>query len=174
MGVLALGFAFANPLAMAGVVVHVTGHAIAKSLGFYAATPLLTHAPGAGSRAATGIGRTSPALGASLGISLGSLAGLPPSPLFASEVLIVAGGFAAGRTWEASAAAILLALGFLGLGHALLETVAGRTRRHRDAPLGLRSVVALTAVATVALLALTALAPWLPGSELVDAMLDIA
>jgi hypothetical protein len=32
--------------------------------------------------------------------------------------------------------------------------------------------VALTAVATVALLALTALAPWLPGSEIVKAMLD--
>ena len=48
MGVLALGFAFANPLAMAGVVVHVAGHAIAKALGFYAATPLLAHVPGAG------------------------------------------------------------------------------------------------------------------------------
>ncbi len=63
MGVLALGFAFANPLAMAGVVVHVSGHAIAKALGFYAATPLLGHVPAAGGRAATGVGRTSPALG---------------------------------------------------------------------------------------------------------------
>ena len=34
-----------------------------------------------------------------LGLSLGALAGLPPSPLFVSEVLIVAGGFAAGRPW---------------------------------------------------------------------------
>jgi len=175
MGVLALGFAFATPLAMAGVVVHVTGHAIAKGLGFYAATPLLAQFPGAGGRAATGIGRTTPRLGASMGLSLGTLAGLPPSPLFASEVLIVAGGFSAGRTWEAAAAAILLALGFLGLGHALLETLAGRTRRHEAAaPRGLREVVALTLVATVALLALTAVAPWLPGSELVEAMLEAA
>ena len=98
MGVLALGFAFANPLAMAGVVVHVAGHAIAKALGFYAATPLLAHVPGAGRRAATGVGRTTPSLGAAMGISLGTLAGLPPSPIFASEVLIIAGGFtAAGR-----------------------------------------------------------------------------
>jgi hydrogenase-4 component F len=175
MGVLALGFAFANPLAMAGVVVHVAGHAIAKALGFYAATPLLTHVPAAGGRAATGVGRTSPPLGASLGISLGALAGLPPSPLFASEVLIVAGGFAAGRTWEAATAAILLALGFLGLGHALLETITGKTRRRAPgAPAGLRTVVGLTAVATVALLGLTFLAPWLPSSELVEAMLDVA
>ena len=175
MGVLALGFAFANPLAMAGVVVHVAGHAIAKALGFYAATPLLAHVPGAGSRAATGVGRTTPSLGATMGISLGTLAGLPPSPIFASEVLIVAGGFAAGRTWEAAAAAILLALGFLGLGHALLETIAGKTRRRAPgSPRGLRTVVALTAVATAALLTLTVLAPWLPGSELVEAMLDVA
>jgi hydrogenase-4 component F len=175
MGVLALGFAFATPLAMAGVVVHVAGHAIAKALGFYAATPLLTHVPSAGRRAATGVGRTSPSLGASMGISLGTLAGLPPSPLFASEVLIIAGGFAAGRTWEAAAAAILLALGFLGLGHALLETIAGKShRRAPDPPVGLRTVVALTAVAAVVLLTLTVLAPWLPSSELVEAMLDVA
>ena len=175
MGVLALGFAFANPLAMAGVVVHVAGHAIAKALGFYAATPLIAHVPGAAGRAATGVARTTPALGTSMGISLGSLAGLPPSPLFASEVLIVAGGFAAGRTWEAAAAAILLALGFLGLGHALLETIAGKARRRAPGPpRGLRTVVALTAVATIALIMLTVLAPWLPSSELVHAMLDAA
>jgi hydrogenase-4 component F len=175
MGVLALGLAFATPLAMAGVVVHVAGHAIAKALGFYAATPLLAHVPSAGGRAATGVGRTSPSLGASMGISLGTLAGLPPSPLFASEVLIVAGGFAAGRPWEAGAAAVLLALGFLGLGHALVETIAGKARRRGPgSPLGLRTLVALTAFGTVALLALTALAPWLPGSELVEAMLDAA
>ena len=175
MGVLALGLAFANPLAMAGVVVHVVGHAIAKALGFYAATPLIAHVPGAGGRPATGVARTAPSLGASMGISLGTLAGLPPSPLFASEVLIVAGGFAAGRTWEAAAAAILLALGFLGLGNALLEMVAGKARgRAPGLPRGLRTVVVLTTVGTAALLTLTVLAPWLPGSDLVEAMLSIA
>jgi hydrogenase-4 component F len=175
MGVLALGLAFANPLAMAGVVVHIVGHAIAKALGFYAATPLIAHVPGAGGRPATGVARTAPSLGASMGISLGTLAGLPPSPLFASEVLIVAGGFAAGRTWEATAAAVLLALGFLGLGNALLEMVAGKARgRAPGLPRGLRTVVVLTAVATAALLTLTVLAPWLPGSDLVEAMLSVA
>jgi hydrogenase-4 component F len=173
MGVLALGLAFATPLAMAGVVIHVAGHAIAKAVGFYAATPLLAHSPLAGRRAATGVGRTSPALGACMGVSLGTLAGLPPSPLFVSEVLIVAGGFTAGRPWEAAIAAVLLALGFLGLGHALLEATAGKARKHAPGrPPGLRGVVALTVVATVVLLALTAIAPWLPASEIVEAMLE--
>jgi hydrogenase-4 component F len=171
MGILAVGLAFATPLAIAGVVVHVVGHAVAKALGFYAATPLLAHAPAASRRAVSGVARTSPALGTSLGISLGALAGLPPSPLFVSEVLIVAGGFSAGRPWEATVGALLLALGFLGLGHALVDLLAGKARRRAPgAPTGLRGVVALTAVATVALLALTAVAPWLPGSEIVDAL----
>ena len=38
MGVLALGIGFATPLATAGVVLHLAGHALAKALGFYAAT----------------------------------------------------------------------------------------------------------------------------------------
>ena len=104
---------------------------------------------------------------------MGTLAGLPPSPLFVSEVLIVAGGFSAGRPWEAAIAAVLLALGFLGLGHVRLEVLVGRARRRtEEAPAGLRGVVVLTAVATVALLALTAVAPWLPGSEIVNALAD--
>jgi hydrogenase-4 component F len=171
MGVIALGIGFATPLALAGVVVHVAGHAIAKALGFYAATPLLAHEPRAGGHAAGGIGRTSPALGASLGISLGALAALPPSPLFVSEVLIVAGGFQAGRPWAAAAAAILLALGFLGLTHALLETMVGKPRRRDAARLpGLRGVNALTAVSLVLLLALAAAGLWLPDSDLVESL----
>ena len=56
MGVIALGIGFATPLALTGVAVHIAGHAIAKSLGFYAATPLLGHERRAGGHAVTGIG----------------------------------------------------------------------------------------------------------------------
>jgi len=171
MGVIALGLGFASPLALAGVAVHVAGHAIAKALGFYAATPLLALDPRAGGHAASGVGRTEPALGAGMGVSLGTLAGLPPSPLFASEVLIVAGGFQAGRPWAAAAAAVLLALGFLGLMHALLEATVGKPRREgaRPAP-GLRTTTVLALVSVPLLLALTVAVAWLPGSELVEAL----
>ena len=171
MGVIGLGIGFATPLAIAGVVIHVAGHAIAKALGFYAATPLLIHEPRAGGHSVTGIGRTRPVLGASMGLSLGALSGLPPSPLFVSEVLIVAGGFEAARSWAAGAAAVLLSLGFLGLAHALLETSVGKARR-RDAGLlpGLRGVGVLAVVSLVLLLALAASGFWLPGTELVQAL----
>ena len=171
MGVIALGIAFATPLALAGVVVHVAGHAVAKALGFYAATPLLAHEPRAGGHTATGVGRTSATLGTSLGISLGALAGLPPSPLFVSEVLIVAGGFQAGRPWAAAAAAVLLALGFLGLAHAILETTIGKPHQRAAGPLpGLRGVGALTAVSAALLLALAAAGLWLPETDLVETL----
>src|SRR4051812_28886601 len=107
MGVIALGIGFGTPLALAGVAVHIAAHAVAKAVGFYAATPLVQHEPRATEHAVTGIGRTYPALGGVMGISLGALAGLPPSPLFLSEVLIVAGGFQAGRSWPAAATALL-------------------------------------------------------------------
>ena len=171
MGVIALGIGFGTPLAFAGVVVHIAAHAVAKSLGFYAATPLLGHDPRAAGHAVTGIARTQRALGTTLGVSLGTLAGLPPSPLFVSEVLIIAGGFQAGRSWAAAAATVLLALGFLGLVHALIETTAGKGGR-RDPALapGLRSVTALTRVSVVLLAGLTLAAVWLPGSDIVQAL----
>src|SRR5437764_555458 len=116
------------------------------------------------------MGRTQGPLGSALGISLGALAGLPPSPLFASEVLIVGGGFAAGRAWAAAVAAVLLALGFLGLAHALLDTTAGAASARERTPRGLRGVVLLTVTAVPCLLALTASALWLPNSAIAHAL----
>ena len=130
MGVLALGFAFANPLAMAGVVVHVAGHAIAKALGFYAATPLLAHVPAAG-RPGGDRGRPHVACARRVDGDLARHA----RRAAAVAALRQRGPHRRGRLrrrggpWEAAAAAILLALGFLGLGHALLETIAGKARR---------------------------------------------
>ena len=170
MGVIALGVGFATPLALAGVVVHIAGHAAAKALGFYAATPLLAHDPRAAGQQATGIARSQPELGSVLGISLGALAGLPPSPLFVSEVLIAAGGFQAGRDWAAAAAVVLLTLGFVGLLHPLIEITAGRARPSRGSNPGLRAVLALGVAAVLFMLALTAVALWLPDSAITDAL----
>jgi hydrogenase-4 component F len=67
MGVIALGIGFGTPLAIAGVVIHVAGHALAKALGFYAALPLLRVDPGAAERAPLGVavsgGSTATAMG---------------------------------------------------------------------------------------------------------------
>jgi formate hydrogenlyase subunit 3/multisubunit Na+/H+ antiporter MnhD subunit len=106
-----------------------------------------------------------------MGISLATLAGVPPSPLFVSELLIVAGGFEAGWDWAAASATVLLALGFVGLTHALIETTVGSAHRRNKGPIaGLSSLTPLTASATALLLALTAAAPLLIGSDTVTAL----
>jgi hydrogenase-4 component F len=176
MGVLALGIGFVNPLATAGVVVHVAGHALAKSLGFYAAIPLLRADPRLSTRPPAGRGATDPAGAAAVGVSLASLSGLPPSPLFFSEVLILAGGIAAGELAVVAVAATALALGFLGLAHALItstagEPPAGAATGHRSS----RRLGALTAVIGCALMALALAAYALPGSGLIaDLMRGVA
>jgi hydrogenase-4 component F len=172
MGVIALGIGFGTPLAIAGVVLHIAGHALAKSLGFYAALPLLRHDPQTAKHASTGVARRSPSTAAAMGVSLVALAGLPPSPLFLSELLILLGGVAAGDPLVSAIAVIGLALGFLGLLHALIEGVVGEDAPHPRPihPAGERSMVALTTTLGSALLALAAAGLLLPGSGFVETL----
>jgi len=172
MGVIALGVGFGTPLAIAGVLVHVCGHALAKALGFYAALPLLRADPEAAHRAPAGVIRHSPSTAAAMGLSLGALAGLPPSPLFLSELLILAGGVNAGQTAIAAIAAVALALGFLGLLHAFVEGVVGEPggRRAPRAHRGEHAIVWLTAALGAAMVAVAVAGLALPGSALVDAL----
>lgn len=167
MGVLGLAIGFGGPLATAGLLIHICGHALAKSLGFYAAIPLLGRDPGAGLEPLRGLPAASPALAAAVGVSLAGLAALPPSPLFISEVLIVAGGLEVGRTVWAAAAALLLALGFLGLAHALIEALAGSGEHRRwRARRGELMLWGLTLSCGLGLVALTALGLAVPASDL--------
>jgi hydrogenase-4 component F len=171
MGVIALGVGFGGPLALVGVVVHVAGHAIAKSLGFYAALPLLGVQPSTVSHPARGVARADPRIGAVLGCCLGALAGLPPSPLFISELLIAIGGVETGHTWAVAVFVSLLSLGFLGLAHALIDALAGRRRGIRQGlPPGRRIVVALTGAGVALLLTLSGGALALPGSTIAHAL----
>jgi hydrogenase-4 component F len=166
MGVIALGIGFGTPLAIAGVLVHVAGHALAKALGFYAALPLLRADPEAASRPPTG--RAGVPTATAMGVSLIALAALPPSPLFASELLIGLGGVDAGEPVVVAVAVVALALGFLGLLHALFEGVLTGTGERRR---GDRSMLALTGVLGAGLLSLTAAAALLPGSAFMERLL---
>jgi len=132
MGIIALGIGFANPIAVAGVLLHVCGHAVAKSLGFFATLPLFEADPSAAHRPVRDLTRISPPVATALGLSLGALSGLPPSPLFVSELLILMGGVAAGQTVVVVIAAVLLALAFVGMTRQTLDALLAPTR-HRSA-----------------------------------------
>lgn len=126
MGVIGVAIGFGGPLAAAGLLLHVMGHALAKSLGFYASIPLLGRHPGSKREPLRGLHSASPALATAVGLSLAALAALPPSPIFLSEVLIIAGGIKGGYPVWAALTAVMLGLGFLGLAHALIEALAGQ------------------------------------------------
>ncbi len=172
MGILALGIGFGTPLAIAGVVLHIAGHGIAKALGFYCAIPLLRQHPDAAESPPRGIARSSPPTATAMAVSLTSLAGLPPSPIFISELMVLLGGMDAGLLGVSALAAVLLALGFIGLAHALIEGLLGEGAGHgrRPSPRSTRAVALLAGAATTALLTLTALAFALPDSGIVAAL----
>jgi hydrogenase-4 component F len=129
MGIIAVGLGFSQPLATAGVLLHVCGHAVAKALGFYATIPLFESQESAATRPLRGAVHASPQAATALGISLGALSGLPPSPLFVSELLILAGGIAASQVVVTAVAALLLAFGFVGLAYQTIEGVFGKAHR---------------------------------------------
>lgn len=175
MGILALGIGFGTTLAIAGVVLHVAGHGIAKALGFYAAIPLLRQHPEAATAPARGVAEGSRPTAVAMGVSLTALAGLPPSPLFVSELMILLGGMQAGLLAASAAAAVLLALGFIGLAHALIEGLLGEGsgRGNRPSPRSARAVAALAVAASVALVAMTVAAYALPESGIVEALTGV-
>lgn len=170
MGVIALGIGFGSRLALAGVVIHVIGHSLAKALGFYASIPLLRLQPRAISRPVRGLARLDTGVASALAISLISLSGLPPSPLFFSELFVLLGGFVAGHAVAASLGAALLALGFLGLIHALIEAVAGRSTPRPGVRIPIRQIAPVTIVFLIGLAVLAAGAMTVPHSSLVGAL----
>ncbi len=174
MGVLALGVGFGTPLALAGVVLHVAGHGVAKALGFYAAIPLLRLDPAAAVAPPRGVAGMSAPTAAGMAISLLALAGLPPSPLFVSELMVLLGGMQAGLLGVSALTAVLIALGFVGLAHTLVEGLLGDAgaRGRRPAPRSARAVSLLAVVATLALLGLTVAAYALPDSGVVAGLVE--
>ncbi len=171
MGVIVLAIGIDHPIATAGALVHVAGHGVAKSLGFSAAVPLLRYQPAAARRPPRGLVTLDRRLAGAVGVSLAALAGLPPSPLFVSEILVLAGGAAAGLTWVVVIAAALLGLGFLGMAHTLVEGLGGRpSGRRPTGPRGTRPIFVITCASVGVLLALAVFAQRLPDSTLVQTL----
>lgn len=111
-GLFAVGLALATPVAVAGALVTLVGHAVAKGGLFVAAGTL---ARTAGLRTVddfAGLGRRSPVVAAVIAVLGTSLVGLPPTVGFAGKYLLALGGLQAGTP-----------LGLLSAGVVVLSTL---------------------------------------------------
>ena len=111
MGLACFGLAL-GPAGVFAALLHLTGHALAKSAAFLLSGRVLERY-GSGTIAATsGLLATAPQTGALFAAGVFALAGLPPFGLFLSEVLIVKAGWAAGHPLLTSGVVLLLLVAF--------------------------------------------------------------
>lgn len=108
MGLIALAAAIGTPLAMTAALLHMIGNGLAKSVAFGATGELLFATGTTRIGEVRGILHRQPFVGATLGLSLVALLGLPPFSILASELAIVRAAIADGRVWAVAIALVLM------------------------------------------------------------------
>lgn len=119
MGILAIGVSFGAPLALAGVLLHVLGHALGKGAAFMGAG-VFVHKYGTKEirRMRDGLG-TLPWSGTLFLLAVFALCAIPPFSIFRSEFQIVVGGLQSASGVAASALVLLVTFAFFGLSIAM-------------------------------------------------------
>lgn len=115
MGLAALGAAVGSRLAAAAVLLHILGHGLAKSVAFTSAGQILHHTRTSRIAGVRGLASGNPVLAGVFGLAVAALAGLPPFPLFASELGIARSTVSAGLGWVLAVALVLLLVIFAAL-----------------------------------------------------------
>ncbi|MDE3204325.1 MAG: hydrogenase [Acidobacteriota bacterium] len=115
MGLLAVAAAADTRLAVAGTLLVVAAHGIAKAILFISAGQL-QHAHGSTLIAdVTAVGARSPLLGATLAVGVAGLLGFPPFAVFAGELAMARGLARAGLSLPLLGASALLLVGFVAI-----------------------------------------------------------
>jgi hydrogenase-4 component F len=117
MGLVSIGLAL-GPAGVFAAWLHVTNHAVAKSMSFLLAGRILHRYEAAEIRKVSGLLQAMPWTGALFAVAVLALVGLPPFGLFVSEFLLVRAAIAARHLWLAGAILVLLLTAFISLiGH---------------------------------------------------------
>lgn len=138
MGIIACGLAFGVRFAVTGALLHAINHAATKSLAFLSAGRLSSRFETREIAGISGGVTVLPVSGTLFALAGLALAGMPPFGIFRSELMILAGGFAA-RTWYVAIVVIaLLVIAFAGIVRWTVsvstgEPPAGIRRGERDA-----------------------------------------
>ncbi len=115
MGIILLAVGLGGADAQFAAVYQITAHALAKSFCFFAAGVVLLLAGSQQIAAVRGLARRAPV--AAVPLLAGGLAitGMPPSPVFVSELLIIRAGLERGHYIVVAILAVLIVLGFAAI-----------------------------------------------------------
>ena len=168
LGLVSLGLGFAGPWGIAGAMLHIANHALAKSVLFLLSGRIRSAYASIEIGAVRGLLARLPVTGPLFFAAMLALMGLPPFGLFVSEVMIFGAGFASGSIAVAVVALGLVVIAFAGLVRTLPRMLYGEAAG-RGIERG--AWMAAPLVAALVLLLMTGLA-WPPG--LADALAGIA
>lgn len=160
-GIVALALGFGGPLGLIAALLHVVGHAFAKSAAFFAAGLVQSASGSTALGELNGLWNRGVAGRFLLG-ALAALGGLPPFALFVSELLVVAAGIAAQQWVALGLAAIGLVLAFAALARGGIQIESGHVGREApmsvaELPSGLSIGAAAAALVCAVLIAVV---PW--------------
>jgi hydrogenase-4 component F len=165
MGLAAFGAAIGTRLAAAALLLHILGHGLAKAVAFTSAGQILHHTRTSRIVGVRGLATSRPALAGVFGLAVAALAGLPPFPLFASELGIARSAVSAGLGWVLAIALALLLVIFAALARhttaMLLGPATGSGPSATPVPAG-SAVTPLVLALTAAAVLGTALGPLRP------------
>jgi len=131
IGVIFVGMGIGAPVAVYGALLHVLNHAATKALMFFAAGSVGRGYGTYDMRRLRGVLSAMPFTGAFLLFGAFALGGLPPFSIFMSELTILAGSFAAGRTIVSGLFMFFLAVVFAALVRHMSGALFGRAPEGR-------------------------------------------
>jgi len=159
LGLVSLGLGFGGAWGVAGAMLHIANHALAKSVLFLVSGRIRAAYTSIEIGAVRGLLARLPVTGPLFFAGMLALMGLPPFGLFVSEVMIFGAGFAEGYTGAVALALGLVVIAFAGLLRALQRMLYGEAEG-RGIERGAWTAAPL--VAALALLLMTGLV-WPPG-----------
>ena len=115
LGIIAIGASFGVPIALAGVMLHVVSHGLAKGTAFFGAGSFKTKFGTKDIGRITGGISALPWSGPLLLAAVAALSALPPFAIFRSEFMIVYGGMQSGGGIGVVMLLVLVTLAFAGL-----------------------------------------------------------
>ena len=112
IGIISIGFGLAEPLALAGALLHVLNHAVTKSFMFLGAGNIVSAYQKHNMHAIRGVIKALPFTGIMVLIGVFALTGFPPFSIFFSEIMIIIAAFLKGAYWIAALVLFFLSVIF--------------------------------------------------------------